>query len=105
MNYITIIGNVAEPELRYTTSGKALLKFGLATSRGKDDDKVTTWHNVQVWGEMAENAAAVITKGSRVIVVGKIEVNTYQDKTGANRKDVLVVADDVAVSLRWKTAE
>lgn len=102
MNTLTIIGNVGgEPELRYTQSGLAQVKFSVATTYGKDDKKKTTWHNCLAWGEMAEAIASVADKGTRVVVIGRMETSEYTTKQGEKRKSQEVVVDDFGVSLRW----
>ena len=103
MNTITIIGNVGkDPELRFTTAGKAVAKFSVATTRGKDDKKETTWHNVVVFDEQAENVCEQVKKGSRVLVMGRLNKEKYTDKNGNERESVEIVADDVCVSLRFR---
>ncbi len=102
MNTITVIGNVGkEPEIRFTKTGKAVAKFSLADTRGKDDQKVTTWHNVTVWDEQAQNVAEQVTKGARVLVIGRLQKEQYTDKDGNKRESVEIVADDVCLSLKW----
>ena len=103
MNTITVIGNVGrDPELRIAPSGMQVVKFSVADTIGKDDDKKTTWHDIVVFGDQAENVVESVKKGSRVIVIGRISKDTYE-KDGEKRTKVEVVAQDVAVSLRWGT--
>lgn len=102
MNTITVIGNVGrDPELRYANSGTAVLKFSVADNYGRDDNKRTSWHNVTVFGEMAENVGAVLSKGQRVIVIGRNEESEYTTREGETKKKWQIIADDVALSLRW----
>ena len=102
MNTITVIGNVGrDPELRYANSGTAVLKFSIADNYGRDDNKKTSWHNVTVFGEMAENVGAVLSKGQRVIVIGRNEESEYTTREGEAKKKWQIIADDVALSLRW----
>ena len=102
MNTITVIGNVGrDPELRYANSGAAVLKFSVADNYGRDDNKRTSWHNVTVFGEMAENVGAVLSKGQRVIVIGRNEESEYTTREGEAKKKWQIIADDVALSLRW----
>lgn len=102
MNTITVIGNVGrDPELRYANSGAAVLKFSVADNYGRDDNKRTSWHNVTVFGEMAENVGAVLSKGQRVIVIGRNEESEYTTREGETKKKWQIIADDVALSLRW----
>jgi single-strand DNA-binding protein len=102
VNTITVIGNVGrDPELRYANSGTAVLKFSIADNYGRDDNKKTSWHNVTVFGEMAENVGAVLSKGQRVIVIGRNEESEYTTREGEAKKKWQIIADDVALSLRW----
>lgn len=103
MNTITISGNVGrEPELRYTQAGKAVAKFSVADSRGKDENKEVTWHNVVCFDEMAENICEAIVKGARVVVIGRLVSNEYTDKEGVKKTAWDVLADDVCLSLRFR---
>jgi len=102
MNTITVIGNVGkEPEVRFNSAGKAIATFSVATTFGKDDNKQTTWHDVVCFGEQAEQIADNLTKGCRVIVVGRLNKDSYETKDGTKRTKVEIVADDIGVSLRW----
>jgi single-strand DNA-binding protein len=102
MNHITIHGNVgSEPELKFSASGMAIAEFSVADTYGKDDKKKTTWHNVIVFGALAENLCASVTKGNSVIVHGRYEVEEYTKKDGTKGKSVKVVADEIGMSLRW----
>jgi len=102
VNNITVIGNVGrDPELRYANSGTAVLKFSVADTVGRDENKKTTWHDITVFGEMAENVGSALGKGQRVIVMGRIQKSKYQGRDGVEKEKVEVLADDVALSLRW----
>ena len=77
-NHITIHGNVSqEPEMRVTTSGLNVLSFSVADSYGKDEKKKVTFHNITVFGQLAENVASSIKKGDSVIVTGRMETDEY----------------------------
>jgi single-strand DNA-binding protein len=72
MNNITIAGNIGKnPELKYSGNNLAILKFSVADTSGKDDNKKTTWHDIVVFGEQAENVAEKAGQGTRVVVVGR----------------------------------
>lgn len=112
MHEIVVNGNVGgDPELRYSPGGVAFTKFGVADSyRNKVGDKWedvgTHWWNVTVFGQQAENVAESVRKGDHVVIVGRLDLNTWKDKeTGEDRKSLGIIADHVAVSLRWATAE
>lgn len=109
---ITIIGNVTrEPEMRYTPTGATNAQFSVAVNRRWMDRKSNEWQekvsffDVVCWRELAENVAESLTKGARVIVTGRLEQDTWDDKeTGAKRSKVQIVADEVGPSLRWASA-
>lgn len=100
-NMITIIGNVGkQPELRYTGTQMAVTEFTVATTRGKDDKKQTTWHNVTCFGKLAENVAGSLAKGNRVIVVGRIDITT-SEKDGQKRTYTKIVAENVGMDMTY----
>lgn len=83
MNQLTVTGNVTkDPELRYTANGKTICTFSVATTHGKDDKKQTTFHDVKVFSDMAENVGRSVSKGTRVTVVGRLEKTTFERKDG-----------------------
>jgi single-strand DNA-binding protein len=111
-NSVTIIGNVTrDPELRFTASGQANTTFGVAVNRRWQNRQTNEWEeqvsylNVVLWRELAENAAESLTKGSRVIVTGRIEQRSYETQDGEKRSVVEIIADEVGPSLRWATAQ
>jgi single-strand DNA-binding protein len=102
MNTITIVGNAGKPiELKYGQSGLAQGTFSVATTSGKDEKKVTVWHNVTVFGQMAEHAASSIEKGSRVIVVGKLDISSYENKDGVKVWTTKILADEIGLTMRF----
>lgn len=110
-NFVALSGNVTkDPELRYTASGTAVASFGMAVNRRWKNKQTDEWEErtsfftVTLWADMAENASQSIEKGSRVDVRGRLEQREYEDKEGNTRKTVEIVADTVALSLKWATA-
>lgn len=102
MNTITVMGNVGrDPELRVTASGLQVCTFSVADTTGKDDKKTTVWHDIKVFGEQAENVAGHVSKGRRVVVIGRLIKEKYTNKDGDEKMKVEVIADDVCLSLRW----
>jgi single-strand DNA-binding protein len=102
MNTITIIGNLgSDPEMRFTDKGLAQVKFSVATTYGKDDNKKTTWHNCVAWGDQAEAIAGTFIKGMRVIVIGRYDTREYTDRSGEKKKTTEITVDDCGSSLRW----
>ncbi len=106
-NTVTVVGNVTrDPELRFTPSGAAVANFGLAWNRkGQNDEEVVSFFDVTCWSGLAENVAESITKGSRVVVYGRLDQRSWENQDGERRSKVEIVADDVAPSLRWATVE
>jgi len=106
MNTITVVGNVGrDPEIRYTANNMAVLKFSVADTRGKDEKKQTSWHNIVCFGEHAEAVANSVGKGKRVIVTGRLQVDSYEKKDGSKGTKVEIVADEVGVSVRYASAD
>lgn len=101
INKALIAGRLGkDPELRFTSSGKAVCNFSVATeSVWKDRDgkkqKQTEWHNVVVWGPQAESCAKYLAKGSTAFVEGEIRTRSYDDKDGNKRFVTEIVARDV----------
>lgn len=111
-NTLTITGNLAdEVELRFTQSGIAVASFVvMQTKREKQGqdyvDGAKNGLRISVWRDQAENVAESIGKGDRVTVTGRLEPQQWQDRqSGDNRYGWELVADEVAVSLRWATAK
>ena len=107
---ITITGNVGQdPELRFTAGGEPVCSFSVAEnrrwiSRDGEDREVTTWWPINVWGEQGEQCAESLSKGDRVIVIGRCEDRHWENDEGEDRSRKEVTAWEVAPSLRWATA-
>jgi single-strand DNA-binding protein len=109
---ITIVGNLVEdPNLRFTASGQAVASFRIASTPRFLDRQTNEWKDgdglfltVNVWRQMAENCAESLTKGSRVIVQGRLKQRSYETKEGEKRTVYEIEADDVGPSLRNATA-
>jgi|SRR5579862_7463445 single-strand DNA-binding protein len=111
-NSITISGNITrDPEMRYTPSGVSKVTFGVAVNRSwrnqnsQEWEEQTSFFNVVAWRQLAENVGASLAKGSRVIVSGRLEQRSWETDQGEKRSIVEIVADDIAASLRFATAE
>jgi single-strand DNA-binding protein len=106
---ITITGNVTKDvELRYTQSGLAVANLSVAVNDRVFDKASNEWkegdpsfYEVAVWKDLAENVAASVTKGTRVVVVGNLRQRSYEDKEGMTRTAWEVTADEVSLSLRF----
>jgi single-strand DNA-binding protein len=111
-NTVTLVGNVTrDPELRYTPSGQAVATFGLAVNRRWQNRQTQDWEeqvsffDIKCWAQMAENVGESVQKGTRVLVTGRLEQRSWETDNGDKRSKVEVVADEIAPSLRWATAE
>jgi single-strand DNA-binding protein len=101
---IIIIGNLGrDPELKFTADGKAVANFSVATSRKYGEKDETTWFRVSVWGKQAESCNTYLSKGSKVLVEGRLkaEPNVYQRKDGTWASSYELTAE----SVRFLTAK
>jgi single-strand DNA-binding protein len=91
-----------QPEVRHTESGIARAMFRVAVSARKDQE--ASFFTVIVWRDQAEHAAQSLAKGSRVVVVGRLQQRTWTAEDGSARSTVEVLAEELGPSLRWATA-
>lgn len=108
INTITVVGNLTrDPELRYTQAGKATVTVGIAVNRSYQQNgewkEVTTYMNVVAWDQLAENVAASLTKGTRIVATGRLDVREYEAREGGKRTSVDIVVDEIGPTLRWAT--
>ena len=110
-NMVTLVGNITDdPELRFTPSGAAVANFTVAVNRrfknneGQWEDKLDGFFRCNCWRDMAENVAESLQKGSRVVVVGRLQQRSWDDPEGNRRSVVEVQVDEVGPSLRWASA-
>ena len=100
---VSFAGNLTDqPELRHTESGIARAMFRVAVSGRREQE--LSFFTVIVWRDQAEHAAESLAKGSRVVVVGRLQQRTWTAEDGNARSTVEVVADELGPSLRWATA-
>ena len=106
-NTVTVVGNVTrDPELRFTQGGMAVANFGLAWNKRKQDgDDEVSFFDVSCFRNLAENVAESLTKGARVVVYGTLQQRSWENQEGERRSKVEIIADDVAPSLKWASAE
>jgi single-strand DNA-binding protein len=102
LNKVMLIGNLTrDPELRYTPKGTAVADLGLAVNRRVSDgggnwSDETTFIDVTVWGNTAENSQKFLSKGRGVFVEGRLQLDTWEDKqTGQKRSKLKVVGEHV----------
>lgn len=113
MNQIIVKGNIGRVEnIFYTSGGKPMLKFSLGDNSGKGDNKHTSWWNVIIFGDAAEEYQKQLAKGNFVEVSGRAQLRTYEKKDGGKGFspdiwcDKILVGDDVTqfTALRRKDA-
>lgn len=110
---ITICGNLTgDPELRFTPQGAAVANFTVASTprtfdRQKNEfvDGDTLFMRCSIWREAAENVAESLTKGTRVIVQGRLVQRSYEDRDGQKRTVVELQVDEIGPSLRYASAK
>lgn len=110
---ITVVGNlVADPEPRVSQGGKTWVTFRIAsTPRVRDKqsgdwaDGEALWLGCRAYGEYADNIAASLTKGMRVIVQGRLTQRSYTDNQGAQRTSLDLEVEEVGPSLRFASAQ
>ena len=111
-NRFTVVGNVvADPDLRYTPSGKAVVSLRIAdTPRSLNpatnewEDGTTLWLTAVAWDALAENVAASVQKGTKVVVTGTLVQRDYTTKEGEQRSSLEIKAEEISPSLRNATA-
>ncbi len=102
LNKVLLIGNLGrDPENRYLPSGGAVCNFSIATTdrftdKAGQKQERTEWHNIVMYGKLAEIAAQYLKKGSAVYVEGRLQTRKWQDKnTGADRYSTEIIADQM----------
>lgn len=104
LNRVMLLGNLgADPELRMTSGGQAVLKLRLATAetyldRNRNRQERTEWHSVVVWGKRAEALGKILSKGSRLFVEGSLRTSSYDDRDGNKRYRTEIVATNIILS-------
>jgi single-strand DNA-binding protein len=100
---VSFAGNLSDdPEVRYTESGIARAMFRVAVSGRREQE--ASFFTVIAWRDQAEHAAESLSKGSRVMVVGRLQHRSWTAEDGSARSTVEVVAEELGPSLRWTTA-
>lgn len=109
-NSVTLVGNLVEdPELRFTASGVAMSNIRIAVSRRYRDrndewQEEASFFSGTCWRDVAENVAESLTKGSRVIITGRLKQRSWETNEGDKRSVVEVDIQEIGPSLRWATA-
>jgi single-strand DNA-binding protein len=109
---ITVVGNLtSDPELRFTATGAAVASFTVASTPRALDRQTNEWKDGEalflrcsLWRQAAENAAESLTRGTRVIVQGRLVQRSFETKEGEKRTVVELQVDEIGPSLRYATA-
>jgi len=110
---ITVVGNLtADPELRFTANGLAVANFTIASTPRTFDRATNEWKDgealflrASVWREFAENVAATLSKGMRVVATGKLKQRSYETQQGEKRTSIELEVDEIGPSLRYAKAQ
>jgi single-strand DNA-binding protein len=101
LNKVLLLGNLGkDPEVRYTSSGRAVATFTIATSQqwrdqdGNDQER-TEWHRVVAWGRLGEICGEYLSKGKQVFIEGRIQSREWEDQEGNKRTTVEIIANDM----------
>ena len=109
---ITVVGNLtADPELKFTPAGAALARFTVASTPRTYDKTTNTWTDgtgmflrCSAWRDLAEHVAESLTKGTRVIVTGRLRQNDWTTPEGEKRSALVIEVDEIGPSLRFANA-
>ena len=110
---ITVVGNLtADPELRFTPSGAAVANFTVASTPRRYNSQTSQWEDgdalflrCSIWRDAAEHVAESLTRGSRVIVQGRLRQRSYETREGEKRGVIELDVDEIGPSLRYATAK
>jgi single-strand DNA-binding protein len=110
---ITVIGNLTDdPELRFTPSGAAVANFTVASTPRTLNRQTQQWEDGEtlflrcsIWRQAAENVAESLTRGTRVIVQGRLKARSYETREGEKRTVNELEVDEIGPSLTWATAK
>lgn len=99
LNKVMLIGNLGrDPEVRYTSAGTAVASFSIATSekfksKSGEWEERTEWHNITLWGRLAEIAGEYLSKGKTVYIEGRLQTRKWQDRDGKDRYTTEIVGE------------
>jgi single-strand DNA-binding protein len=110
---ITVVGNLtADPELRFTPSGAAVANFTVASTPRTFDRQTNEWKDGEalflrcnIWRQAAEHVAESLTRGTRVIVSGRLKQRSFETREGEKRTVIELEVDEIGPSLRYATAK
>lgn len=110
---VTVVGNLtADPELTFIASGAAVVNFTVASTPRNFDRKTGDWKDGETlflrctaWRQYAENVAESLTRGTRVLVQGRLVQRSFETQDGTKRTVIELQVDEVGPSLRYATAK
>ena len=109
---ITVAGNLTrDPEIRYTRDGQTTTSLPLAVNRRWHNQQTKEWEesvsffDVVCWRDLAENVALSLTKGTRVVITGRLDQRSWETDDHTFRSKVDIVAEDIGASLRFATVD
>jgi len=112
LNKVILVGRLTQdPQLRSTPSGQAVCSFGLATNRIWIDKKTgkrqkqTEYHNIVLWRRLAEIASQYLTKGSLVLIEGRLQTRSWEDPSGNKRQRTEIVAERMQLAPKTLSKE
>ena len=96
MNKVFLSGNLTrDPDVRYTQSGKAMARMGIAVNHGYGEKQTTYFFNMTAWNKTAEFCQRYLGKGSRVLVEGALQTYSYEGKDGTTKSGVDIVVENI----------
>lgn len=106
LNEVKLLGNMTnDPELKFTPSGTAVLNFSMATNRrykqGEEWKDEVAYHNIVVWGNLAQGLATRAKKGTRVLVDGRLQTRSWEGNDGKKNYRTEIVANNVLLIDRF----
>jgi single-strand DNA-binding protein len=107
LNKVFLIGRLTrDPEMRSTQSGQNVCNFGLATNRTwtnsttKQKEEKTEFHNIVMWGKLAQIASQYLKKGSLALIEGRLQTRSWEDKTGNKKYTTEIIAENMQMGPR-----
>lgn len=106
MNKVFLSGNLTrDPEVRYSQSGKAFTRMGIAVNRPFSKEKAVDFFNLTAWEKTAEFCGRYLRKGSRVLVEGRLQTSNYENKDGVKVNSVDIMVDNIEFAGSKRTDE
>ena len=111
INYVELVGHLgADPEIVKIGNGKSLVKFSLATNEPYKDKEgnfqdITQWHRIVAWGGLAERMASKLIKGNHILINGRIQHSSWENKEGQKQYGTDIVVREYMQIDKQKAAE